>query len=178
MSSPVLIRAATGADAAILADLGARTFHETFAADNTAEDMERYLEESFSVARLEEELRDAAATFLIAAVDGTPAGYAKLHAGPAESGVTGDNPIEIVRLYVLREWLGRAVGAALMRESIEEAQRRGHDVVWLGVWERNARAQAFYRKWDFREVGEHVFMLGSDAQRDILMARAVERSVA
>ena len=60
-----------------------------------------------------------------------------------------------------------------MRACLDEAQSAGHETIWLGVWERNARAQAFYKKWDFRAVGEHMFQLGSDTQRDILMERAL-----
>ena len=82
----------------------------------------------------------------------------------------------LVRLYVLREWLGRGVGEALMRACLNEARSAGYETIWLGVWERNVRAQAFYRKWNFRDVGEQVFLLGSDEQRDIVMERAVIRS--
>jgi len=172
-SLDVLIRRANSDDAQLLADLGARTFYETFAADNTPEDMESYLATHFNVSRQTEELTDPEAIFLIAEVEGTAAGYVKLHSGePAES-IEATRPVELVRLYVCREWLGRAVGEALMRACLDEARRAGHETIWLGVWERNARAQAFYRKWNFREVGEHPFQLGADIQRDVLMARAV-----
>jgi ribosomal protein S18 acetylase RimI-like enzyme len=167
------IRRADHDDAGLLAELGARTFSETFAADNTSEDMTSYLAASFNPARQAAELADPASTFLIAEVGGAAAGYAKLHAGEPAEGVGGDKPVELVRLYVLQEWVGRGVGAELMRACLEEARRAGHGTIWLGVWERNGRAQAFYRKWDFRAVGEHVFQLGSDPQRDILMERAV-----
>ena len=60
-----------------------------------------------------------------------------------------------------------------MQRCIDEARETGFQTIWLGVWERNSRALAFYRKWDFREVGEHIFQLGSEPQRDILMQRAV-----
>ena len=169
----VTIRRADSEDAELLAELGASTFSETFAADNKPEDLSAYLAESFSVARQTEELADPASTFFIAEVEGHAAGYAKLHAGEPEEGVEGRKPVELVRLYVSREWLGRGVGEALMRACVEEARRAGHETFWLGVWERNGRAQAFYRKWDFRAVGEHVFQLGSDPQRDILMERAL-----
>jgi ribosomal protein S18 acetylase RimI-like enzyme len=58
-----------------------------------------------------------------------------------------------------------------MGACIDEAKHAGHDSVWLGVWERNVRAQAFYRKWNFRTVGEHMFRLGADLQRDLIMER-------
>jgi diamine N-acetyltransferase len=167
------IRRGTLADAGLLSELGARTFSETFAADNTPEDLAAYIATSFNVARQTAELEDPASTFLIAEVDGRAAGYAKLHDGEPEKGVEGANPIELVRLYVSREWLGRGIGEQLMHACVDEARQAEHETIWLGVWERNGRAQAFYRKWNFRAVGEHMFRLGSDLQRDILMERTL-----
>lgn len=172
--SGLTIRRGAHADAGLLSELGERTFSETFAVDNTAEDMSAYIATSFSVAQQTRELEDPGSIFLIAEVDGHAAGYAKLHDGAPEKGVEGANPIELVRLYVSREWLGRGIGEQLMRACIEEARQAGHDSLWLGVWERNARAQAFYRKWNFRTVGEHMFRLGSDLQRDLLMERTLK----
>jgi ribosomal protein S18 acetylase RimI-like enzyme len=165
------IRRGTVADAGLLSELGARTFAETFASDNTPEDLAAYIATSFSVAQQTAELEDPASIFLIVEVDGRAAGYAKLHDGTPEQGVEGAKPIELVRLYVSREWLGRGIGEQLMRACLDEARQAGHETIWLGVWERNGRAQAFYRKWNFRPVGEHMFQLGSDLQRDILMER-------
>ena len=169
----VTIRQANSDDASLLADLGARTFHETFAADNTSENMAAYLASNFSVAQQSAELAHPVSTFLIAEVDRVAVGYAKLHAGQPPKDIEGARPIELVRLYVSSEWLGRGIGEALMRACLAEARNAGHETLWLGVWERNARAQAFYVKWDFRTVGEHTFQLGADSQRDILMERAV-----
>lgn len=169
----VTIRRASSDDAGLLAELGARTFRDTFAADNSPEDMAAYLASSFNPAQQTAELADTASTFFIAEVGGAAAGYAMLRVGEAEECVEGLKPVELVRLYVSVEWLGRGVGEALMRACVDEARRAGHETLWLGVWERNGRAQAFYRKWNFRAVGRHVFQLGSDAQTDILMERAV-----
>jgi len=169
----VTIRRANSEDAGLLTDLGARTFSETFAADNTPEDMAAYIGTSFNLAQQTSELADPACIFLIAEVGGLAAGYAQLHAGEPAECVEGARPIELVRVYVSREWLGRGVGESLMRACVDEARQAGHGTIWLGVWERNARAQAFYRKWNFRPVGEHVFQLGSDPQRDFVMQRAV-----
>lgn len=171
-STPNVRRASTE-DAKVLAELGAQTFIETFAKDNAPEDMAVYLAASFSVERLTVELADPPAIFFIAEVEGRAAGYAKIHSGEVSDGVEGERPIELVRLYVLQEWLGRGVGQALMQRCIDEARALGFQTIWLGVWEHNGRAQAFYRKWNFYEVGEHIFQLGSDPQRDIVMQRAV-----
>jgi ribosomal protein S18 acetylase RimI-like enzyme len=167
------IRRAEPDDAGLLAELGARTFSETFAADNNPEDLAAYLASSFNPARQTAELADPASAFFIAEVGGVAAGYAMLRAGEPAEGVGGAESVELVRLYVSREWLGRGVGEALMRVCLDEARRAGYETIWLGVWERNGRAQAFYRKWNFRAFGEHVFQLGSDPQTDILMGRAV-----
>ena len=179
MSQPVhvTIRRATPDDASLLADLGARTFQETFAADNTADDMATYLTSNFSPTQQAAELAHPDSTFLIAEVEGIAAGYAKLHVSEPAEGINGARPIELVRLYVSSEWFGRGVGEALMRSCLDESLRAGYETIWLGVWERNARAQAFYNKWDFRAVGEHIFQLGSDTQRDILMERSVAASM-
>jgi ribosomal protein S18 acetylase RimI-like enzyme len=169
----ITVRPATPDDARLLTELGARTFAETFAADNTPEDMAAYLASAFSVDQQTAELADHESTFLIAEVSGVAAGYAKLHPGQPEEGILGPKPIELVRLYVERKWLGCGVGEVLMRACMDEALRSGFQTIWLGVWEQNLRAQAFYRKWDFRPVGTHVFQLGADAQTDILMEREV-----
>jgi ribosomal protein S18 acetylase RimI-like enzyme len=97
-----------------------------------------------------------------------------LRSGNDLDSVIGDNPIELVRLYVSRESLGTGVGAALMQACIGEAMQRGYKTLWLGVWEHNHRAQAFYRKWNFQEAGTHLFQLGDDPQTDILMQRSVQ----
>jgi GNAT superfamily N-acetyltransferase len=167
------IRRAASDDADLLTELGARTFSETFAADNTPEDMAAYLESSFTHEQLRAELDDSRSTFLIAEIDGVAVGYAKLHSGEASKSVQGDKPMELVRLYASAEWLGRGVGKALMQACISEAHHQGYRTLWLGVWEHNSRARAFYDKWEFREIGKHIFQLGADRQTDILMERPV-----
>ena len=167
------IRRAQLEDVNLLVELGAQTFAETFTEDNTPEDMAAYSAASFNIEILTAELLDPLSIFLVADVDGNAAGYAKIHSGEPQSGVEGQKPVELVRLYVLRKWLGQGVGQALMQRCIDEARELGFQTFWLGVWERNNRAQAFYRKWNFVEVGEHIFQLGSDPQRDILMQRTI-----
>src|SRR6476619_1404194 len=169
----ITVRRADPGYANLLTELGAGTFEETFAADNTPEDMAAYLASAFNFAQQTAELADSDSSFLIAEVNGVAAGYAKLRAGPPADAIVGPKPVELVRLYVEKKWLGRRVGEALMRSCLDEAHRSRFETIWLGVWERNLRAQAFYRKWDFQPVGKHVFQLGKDAQTDILMQRQI-----
>jgi diamine N-acetyltransferase len=173
-SSPnLVIRRAKDGDARLLAELGARTFSETFAPDNNDADMAEYLASAFSETQQATELADPSCTFHIAEANGVAAGYALLRSGIAPDSVTNDQAIELVRLYVSRDHLGGGVGAELMQVCISEASRLGYRTLWLGVWEHNHRAQAFYRKWNFREVGTHIFQLGGDAQTDLLMERSL-----
>jgi GNAT superfamily N-acetyltransferase len=170
------VRIAKAEDAALLTELGARTFKETFAADNTPEDMAAYLGSSFNPTQQAAELADPRATFLVAEageINNVPLGYAMLRFGEAPPEVTGYKPIELVRLYVLQETVGTGVGSVLMQACINEAKLRHFRTLWLGVWEHNHRAQAFYRKWNFYEVGTHVFQLGNDPQTDILMQTSI-----
>jgi GNAT superfamily N-acetyltransferase len=171
-SAEVAVRAGTSADAGLLAELGARTFRDTFAADNTPEDMASYLAEAFSPEKQSAELAHASTCFLVAEVGGVAVGYATLKAGEPPACVTLPRSIELARIYAEKSWLGRGVGAALLRACLDEAAKRGYGAVWLGVWERNVRARAFYRSWGFVEVGTQVFQLGRDRQNDVVMQRA------
>jgi diamine N-acetyltransferase len=164
------IRTATPADAALLAELGARTFQDTFAADNQPEDMAAYLASHYSPALQAREIEDPQRFYLLAEAAGVPAGFALIQETQPEPGVPGRRPLHVERLYVDSPYQGAGVGAALMRRCLEEARARGHDVLWLGVWERNFRARAFYARWGFTEVGETMFVLGSDTQRDLVLA--------
>jgi|SRR5882724_10051669 len=166
-----IIRRATMSDTALLAELGSRTFSDTFAADNNPEDMAVYLAASFSREQLTAELADPLSRILIAEVNKSAVGYALLHAGEPLAGVSNQKPIELVRFYVSQEWHGLGVGETLMKACIDTARHEDYRTIWLGVWEHNGRARAFYRKWKFQDVGEHIFQLGSDLQNDILMER-------
>lgn len=165
------IRPATVADAEALTELAARTFYDAFADMNTAENIKAYMSKAFTVEQLTAELSDPLGKFLIAETDGVIVGYAKLLTGNVPVCVTGQNPIELVRLYVDKTCLGSGVGNDLMQASLDEARSLGHRSIFLGVWEHNHRAQSFYFRWNFRVVGSHVFQMGSDAQMDWLMER-------
>lgn len=171
--SIISIRIAGPEDDALLAEIGARTFRHTFARDNTPEDMAAYLAGAFGPGLQAAELADPGTTFLIAEAEGDTVGYARLVRAPAPACIPAGRPIEIRRIYATEAWLGRGVGAALMRACLGEAERQQCEVIWLDVWERNERAIAFYRRWGFVQVGTQAFVLGSDVQNDLLMARPV-----
>jgi len=172
----IAIRRATEADGTLLAEFGARTFREAFAAENTPENMQAYLRGAFSPDLQQAELAEQGSVFLVAEVEGSTVGYAHLRGGEIPGRITGMRPVEIVRFYAANEWIGKGVGPALMLACLEEAARQGCDVIWLDVWSNNPRAISFYRKWGFRIVGTQPFRLGDEVQTDLLMQREVDDS--
>jgi ribosomal protein S18 acetylase RimI-like enzyme len=178
------LRLATPEDAGELSAFGARTFVETFGKDNTAEDMDAYIRSAFSAELQAREIAELGVVVLLAFVlnehsesgsrgEGAGAelaGYAHLARTEVPSAVAGADAIELKRFYVAKEWQGSGLAKTLMMETVRHAKAGGARTLWLGVWEHNARAIAFYRKHGFRQVGSHAFLLGSDRQTDLLMA--------
>jgi ribosomal protein S18 acetylase RimI-like enzyme len=172
-----IIRIARRHDAKQLSAIAEETFRDTFAAVNAAEDMALHCRASYSEAIQAEEIANPNMVTLLCEHGGRWVGFAQLRWGSAPSCVAADAPGEIQRLYVIRDCHGKGVAGDLMNACMDEMTSCRSDVVWLGVWERNPRAFAFYRKFGFLEVGEHVFPLGNDPQRDIVMARPVADSL-
>jgi diamine N-acetyltransferase len=173
VSDEIIIRSSIPADAKPLTELAYTTFWDAFAhhPKNAPDDLNHYMRQAFSLEQITEELADEKSVFLIAEIDGKAAGYAKLVIGSIEDGIIAERPVELNRLYSHQEYLGKGVGQNLMDACFERAQKHGHDVMWLGVWEYNPRAQRFYEKNGFHVVGRHTFQLGSDPQTDLLMQK-------
>jgi len=163
------IRYGTSEDAKMLSELGAKTFYDTFAKENTPENIDAYLKRSFSPEIQFNELSQPDVIFLIAEIEDIPIGYAQLILDSKDEAIKRTKPLEIRRIYTSQEYLGKGVGKELMQATISEAQQQGCDGIWLGVWEKNQRAIDFYKKWGFREVGTHIFSVGDDPQNDFVM---------
>jgi GNAT superfamily N-acetyltransferase len=169
----VNIRLATVSDAEVLAELARRTFHDTFAATNDPGDMALYLSRAYGIEQQTRELADRDITTLLVEDSGETIAYAQLRAGDLPECVTGANPIELWRFYVSGEWHGRGVAMPLMDRVKAAARERGAKTLWLGVWERNDRAHAFYVKCGFADAGEHIFLFGTDPQTDLVMVTSL-----
>lgn len=167
------IKTATAADAEVLAELGKKTFIDTFAKDNRPDDMALYVSQTFGAKKQLSEILDIKRLISIAWVGNIAAGFYHLLNGTPDSSVIGESPIEVLRLYVDSNWHGKGIGPALMNDCLAVAGKKGYKTIWLGVWERNLKAQAFYQKYSFAQVGKHIFTLGTDDQVDIIMSRTV-----
>ena len=173
MNETLTIRQATVEDAKLLTDLAYTTFWDAFAhhPKNAPDDLNHYMRQAFNVEQIAMELADSKNIFLIAEIGDEAAGYSKIVIDNIEPGITADRPVELSRLYSHQKHLGQGIGQRLMEACFERARSEDCDVMWLGVWEYNPRAQRFYEKNGFRVVGSHVFQLGKDAQTDLLMQR-------
>ncbi|MBC7899551.1 MAG: GNAT family N-acetyltransferase [Saprospiraceae bacterium] len=175
MFDQIHIRQATPDDAKLLTELSYTTFWDAFAhhPKNAPSDLAHYMCQAFSLEQIIEELNDTKNLFLLAEIEGELAGYAKLIFDNIEPGIAAEKPVELSRLYSHQKFLGKGVGQALMSACFENAKDKGCDVMWLGVWEFNPRAQRFYEKHGFYEVGKHTFQLGADPQTDLLMQKEI-----
>lgn len=160
---------ATADDAPLLAALAERTFREAFGAENRVLDMDLYCAVAFSAAIQAAEIADPKIDTLIARIEGDAVAYAQLRTAPVPACVDDRRAIELARFYVSREQHGRGIAQHLFAQVRAAAVARGADTIWLGVWEHNRRAQAFYRKVGFVDVGVQEFLLGTDRQRDRVM---------
>ena len=167
----ILVREATKADAELIATLSRQTFYDAFAGDNTKEDMDKFMNETFTREKLMDEVGVAGNTFLLAFDGDEAVGYARLRETTNPLLLKGGEALEIARIYALQKSIGKGVGKALMEQCIDLARQKKAPVIWLGVWEKNAKAIAFYTKWGFEKFSEQVFMLGNDPQTDWLMKK-------
>lgn len=165
----IIIKRAGTTDVENLSNIGKQTFSETFSAINSEENMAQYLRESFSLEKITSELNDKNSEIYFAMSGNTIIGYLKVNFGSSQTELQDNDALEIERIYVLKEFHGRKVGQQLYEKAIQIARKAKVNYVWLGVWENNNRAKAFYRKNGFEEFDKHIFKLGEDEQTDIMM---------
>ena len=169
----ITIRVAGKEDAALIADMSRITFYDAFVQDNIKEDMDIFMNQQFTKAALMKEVEEEDGIFLLAYVGNEPCGYARMRLNNKEHIMATENAIEIARIYALSSAIGKGVGSALMKYCIDMANQLNKSNIWLGVWEKNERAIAFYKRWGFEKFSEHRFLLGTDLQTDWLMKRAI-----
>jgi ribosomal protein S18 acetylase RimI-like enzyme len=165
------MRRLTGEDVLLLQQIGRKTFEETFSSSNSKENLEKYLEQGFSLSKLQREIDDPNAEFYFAMQDNNIIGYLKLNVGESQTEIKNENALEIERIYVLKEFHGKNIGQQLFEKALERALFQKVDFIWLGVWEENKRAIQFYTKNGFIAFDKHIFKLGDEEQTDLMMKR-------
>ncbi len=171
MQAAIRIRRAEDEDAQPLSVLAESTFRAAFAESNTAENMQRHCTASYGQALQLAEIREPSRETWVAEADNRLVAYVQLRLDAASSVVSGKRPVEIQRFYVEASHHGTGLAHRLMAHVLIRAEAAGSAALWLGVWERNPKALAFYRKWGFDVVGDQIFKVGDDPQRDLIMRR-------
>ncbi len=171
MQAAIRIRRAEESDALALSVLAEKTFRTAFAESNTVANMHLHCAASYGQALQLAEIRDSRRETWLAEADHGLVAYVQARLDAPLPAISAERPVEIQRLYVDASHHGGGLAHQLMAHVLARARAGGSSALWLGVWERNFRALAFYRKWRFEIVGEHTFKLGDDAQRDLLMCR-------
>lgn len=167
------IRKATENDCQLIASFGRETFEAAFKSDNDPDNMLIYLETSFSAERIAAELAIPETTFLLAYHQHELIGYAKLQPGAPSVDTHGEDAIQLARLYTAVNQYNKGIGSRLIEACFDEALRQGFKTIWLGVWNKNNRAQRFYERLGFIRIGSTTFILGKDVQQDVVYERSL-----
>ncbi len=163
------IRQATVADAAVLAELGAKTFYDTFHTFQTEEDMSKYLSFTYTPEKVKANLEKPDVFYYLAEDNNTAVGYAKLLLDVPVEQMKGDRVIEMEKIYVLKDYLGKGVGKKLMQQCIVAAVQEKFDWMYLGVWQHNTTAIEFYKQFGWEIFDTRKFQLGDNIEDDYVM---------
>jgi ribosomal protein S18 acetylase RimI-like enzyme len=135
--------------------------------------MATFFKESYSLEKFMEEYHEPDSVLYIALDNLKIVGFLRLRKNDEAAEQLGNNTLELQRLYVHKDYHGSSVAKELMDKCFSIAKDHKIDWLWLGVWEKNARAQKFYSKLGFERFGEHVFNMGDDPQIDWLMKKKI-----
>ncbi|PZL74234.1 GNAT family N-acetyltransferase [Enterococcus plantarum] len=158
-------------DLVALQTLSIKTFTDTFAKDNTPEDLKEYLDQAYTEEKLTSELQNKQSEFYFIYSDDQLAGYLKINVNDAQTETIEEDALEIERIYIDSDFKRLGLGKMLYTKAIERAKELNKTAIWLGVWERNFSAMKFYRKMGFTQVGAHSFFMGEDEQTDLIMKK-------
>ena len=154
---------------AFLVSLSRNTFVDAFEKDNNPEDFENYLDFAFNPDRIADEVLDADSDFYFVYLNKDVVGYFKLNQLQVQTDIKDDYSLELERIYVLKEFQGKQIGRWMLEEVKALAREKEKTFVWLGVWEHNTKAIAFYETYGFQKFGTHPYYIGTDKQTDWLM---------
>nr|WP_150959465.1 GNAT family N-acetyltransferase [Aneurinibacillus sp. XH2] len=169
----ITIKKCTLEDLRKLQEISYETFNETFKHQNSPENMKAYLERAFNLKQLEKELSNRFSQFFFIYSNNEVAGYLKVNTDDAQSEKMGDETLEIERIYVKKKFQKLGLGQYLLNKAMEIAAKHNKKTIWLGVWERNENAIAFYKKMGFVQTGAHSFYMGDEEQLDFIMTKTL-----
>lgn len=169
----ISIKKCTYEDLYTLQEVSRKTFIETFLDQNSPENMKAYLERAFNMEQLHRELSHPHSQFFMVYFNDDLAGYLKLNTEDAQTEEMGQASLEVERIYILSAFQKQRLGKFLLNQAIEMAEQQNKQEIWLGVWEENDNALAFYRAKGFKQVGSHSFFMGDEEQIDFIMCKTL-----
>ena len=170
----IQIKKCTLEDLHSLQEISYETFDETFSDQNSLETMKAYLEQAFNLEQLAKELNTSSSEFFFAYFHNELAGYLKVNTDDAQTEKMGGDAFEIERIYIRSKFQKHGLGKILLKKAIELAQEGNKKKIWLGVWEKNENAIAFYQKLGFVQTGVHSFYMGDEEQFDYIMTKTLQ----
>ncbi len=173
MSMSVKLKKCSHEDLKILQKISIETFNDTFKDQNSPENMKAYLESAFHSKQLEKELSTVSSQFFFVYFNHEVAGYLKVNTNEAQSEEMGDESLEIERIYIKNKFQKHGLGKYLFNKAVEIALESNKKKIWLGVWEKNENAIAFYEKMGFVQTGAHSFYMGDEEQIDFIMIKTL-----
>jgi diamine N-acetyltransferase len=158
----------------ILQKISYETFYDTFKDQNSPENMKAYLERAFNLKQLEKELSNNSSQIFFVYFNNEVAGYLKVNTSDAQSEEMGDESLEIERIYIKNKFQKHGLGKFLLNKAVDIAMEHNKKEIWLGVWEKNENAIAFYKKMGFVQTGVHAFYMGDEEQMDFIMTKTLK----
>lgn len=165
------IKKCTLEDSRMLQEISYETFNETFKHHNSPENMNAYLKKAYNLTQLEIELANQSSHFFFIYFNNEIAGYLKINVNDAQSEEMGEESLEVERIYIKKKCQKHGLGKYLLNKAIQIAIDWKKKKIWLGVWEKNENAIAFYQKMGFIKTGAHTFYMGDDEQTDFIMTK-------
>ena len=172
------IKRADKSDAQLLSDLSNATFIETYRDCAPDDDLMKFMDACYNEQVIAEELENENDFYFIAYINNFPAGYMRLAEDPEQYPISEKyKAIHLKRIYVLKEFHSQKIGAALMSYALQLALEKGYELLWLGVYEHNAKAKLFYDKWGFEDRNlPHTFAVGESTHIDYWLLKFIEKS--
>ncbi|SGX53724.1 GNAT family acetyltransferase [Staphylococcus argenteus] len=165
------VQVITDKDAMELVTLAKKTFYDTFGAYYDDKDFEQFFKDNYTVEKFTQEINDVSSFHYFYQENGENVGYIKMNINDAQTEEMGEAYLEVQRIYFLKEFQGGGRGSQLIELAEKIAQEHNKHKIWLGVWEHNPRAQAFYRRHGFKVIGEHHFQTGDVTDTDLIMEK-------
>ncbi|MGG0738938.1 GNAT family N-acetyltransferase [Niallia taxi] len=169
----ITIKKCTVEDVNMLQEISYETFNETFKDQNSPENMTAYLVVAFTIEQLKTELKNTSSHFFFVFVNTEIAGYLKVNIDDAQSEAMGAESLEVERIYVKSQYQKLGLGKQLFNKALDVSRQLNKKKIWLGVWEKNENAIAFYKRIGFVQTGSHSFYMGEEEQIDFIMTKTI-----